>query len=100
MSWYARYSEAQTVSPQRALKMAGPQPFIPDGYDLYLDFFFKLNSERLNGDGRLGSIPVLKMIEYANWIDIRNVNEFIEVIIRIDAVYVDAINKQLRKQMQ
>jgi len=98
--WFARYSEAQTVSPQRALKMAGPQPVVPDGYDLYLDFFFKLNSERHNGDGYIGSIPIMKMIEYAHWIDIKNVNEFIEVIIRIDAAYVDAINKQIRKQMQ
>lgn len=100
MLWFARYSEAQAVSKQRAASIAGKQPVIPEGFDLYLDVFFRLNSERHNGDGYVGSIPTLKIIEYVSWLDIENVNLFVEVISRVDTAYVDAISQQIRKQIQ
>ena len=100
MLWFARYSEAQTLSPQRAAQMAGKQPEVPNGYDLYLDVFFRLNSERHNGDGHIGSIPATKILEYVSWLDVENVYNFIEVITRMDSAYVNAVSKQIRAQIQ
>lgn len=80
--------------------MAGKQPVIPLGYDIYLDVFFKLNSERINGQGVVGSIPATKMLEYLSWLEVDNINEFIEVVTRVDVAYVDAITKQIHKQSQ
>lgn len=80
--------------------MAGKQPAIPLGYDIYLDVFFRLNTERINSQGVIGSIPATKILEYLQWLEVDNINEFIEVITRVDVAYVDAISKQLHKQMQ
>lgn len=79
--------------------MAGKQPEVPNGYDLYLDVFFRLNSERHNGEGHIGSIPATKILEYVSWLDVDNVYNFIEVVTRMDSVYVDAISQSIRKQM-
>lgn len=80
--------------------MAGPQPVVPNGYDLYLDAFFRLNTERHNGEGYIGSIPTLKILEYAEWLGILNVNEFIDILTRVDVAYVNAVSQQIKKQMQ
>jgi len=80
--------------------MAGPQPVVPNGYDIYLDSFFRLNSERHNGDGYIGTIPAMKIIDYANWLDIDDVGNFIDIITRIDIAYVNKISEQIKKQMQ
>ena len=80
--------------------MAGPQPVVPNGYDIYLDTFFRLNSERHNGEGQIGSIPTMKIVDYANWLDIDNISNFIEIITRVDVAYVNEIAKQIKKQMQ
>lgn len=100
MLWFARYSEAQTISPQRAEQMAGKKPDIPLGYDIYLDVFFQMNNERHNGEGYIGSIPTTRLISYLQWLDIVNINDFVEVITRMDAAYVNAISAQIRKQIQ
>lgn len=80
--------------------MAGPQPVIPLGYDIYLDTFFRLNSERKNGEGYIGSIPALSILTYAEWLDIKNVNEFLDIITRVDVAYVNAMSEQFKRQMQ
>ena len=100
MVWFARYAELQTLSKNRAAQMAGPQPLVPTGYDLYLDVFFKLNSERQNKDGSVGSIPVMKIIEYAQWINITDIDSFTDIILRVDIAYINQVSEQLRKQMQ
>jgi hypothetical protein len=79
--------------------MAGKEPQIPLGYDLYLDAFFRLQSERHFSDGVLGQIPTMKIIEYATWLDIDNVNQFIEVITRMDVVYINSISDQNKRKM-
>jgi len=80
--------------------MAGPQPVVPNGYDLYLDTFFRLNSERQNREIGVGSIPTLKVIEYASWIGIENISEFVDIILRVDTAFVNQISEQIKKQMQ
>ncbi len=82
------------------MQMAGPQPVVPNGYDLYLDAFFRLNNERHNGEGHIGSIPTTKILQQAEWLDISNVNSFIDVLTRVDVAYVNAVSQQLKKQMQ
>lgn len=82
-----------------ASKMAGKQPQVPAGYDLYLDSFFRLQSERHFSDGVLGQIPTMKILEYASWLGIENVNEFIEVITRVDIAYINAISEQNKRKM-
>ncbi len=100
MLWTAKYSEVQTVSPRQAKKMAGTRPIIPLGYDIYLDAFFKLNSERQVSDGHYGSIPVSKIIDYAHWLGINNDNLFVEVLSNVDVQYVNYVTQEFRKQLQ
>ena len=80
--------------------MAGPQPVVPSGYDIYLDTFFKLNSERQNREVGIASIPTLKVIEYAGWLSIENVSEFVDIILRVDTAFVNQISEQIKRQMQ
>ena len=80
--------------------MAGPKPSVPSGYNIYLDAFYSLGSERQVVQGIIGSIPVMKIIEYGNYFGIENINLFHTVINEIDIIYVNTQMGQIRKATQ
>jgi hypothetical protein len=81
--------------------MAGKAPDMPDGYSEYLKAFKLLDSERVDTESSLGSIPVTRIIEYAEWLGTDDVNNFIHIINDLDAYYVgvkrDKILKETKK---
>lgn len=101
MLWFTKFSEVQTLaSPAVAQKMAGKKPKVPLGYDLYLDSFFRLQSERHFSDGVLGQIPTMKIIEYSSWLNIKDADDFVDVITRIDVAYINSISEMNKRRMQ
>ena len=78
--------------------MAGPKPVIPFGYDIYLDIFFALNSERPMGMGVIGQIPFTRTIQYLQWLGMKDIQRDADIINRVDVAYVNAINQSQQKK--
>lgn len=83
-----------------AKNLVKSKPVVPSAYDLYLDAFYKLNSERQISENHVGSIPLTKIMEYGQWLDVINMKSFIETIMQIDAAYVNYVVSEMRKEIQ
>jgi hypothetical protein len=98
VSWAARYSEIQTLAPAVALKMAGKQPDIPGGFDLYVTAFFDLCTERPVSQGGVLSIPITKISWYTDWMDIHDSYTFIRIIQAMDRTFIKHTMDSLKKK--
>lgn len=82
-----------------ALKMAGPQPIVPKGFDLYITAFFELCTERPLVEGVTVSLPITKVVWYADFIGIDDVNRFVTVIRSMDTEYIKQAESTRKRQM-
>jgi len=74
--------------------MFGPRPEVPAGYDIYLESFNDLSTERVIGAGGLGPIPVTKIMEYANLVGMPDMFQFKRIIMQLDNEYITLIQKK------
>lgn len=88
------------MKPSDIGKMVGPKPIVPDAYSLYLDSFYNLDSERTIGQGVIGNIPVTKIHEYGNWLDIDDLEDFTTIVQAIDGTYVSSIRNEISRQLK
>lgn len=42
--------------------------------------------------GGIGQIPATKILQYLQWVGMKNIKESLEIINRVDVAYVNAIN--------
>lgn len=80
--------------------MIGPMPKVPQDYNLYLNAFYKLNTERQLVQGTMGCIPVSKIMEYADWLDYDDSEEFVAILSSIDNAYIKNFIDSLKKQTE
>jgi len=78
--------------------MAGKQPDIPGGFDLYVTAFFDLCTERPVCEGGVLSIPITKICWYAEWMDIYDSYTFLRVIQAMDRVFIKHTMDSLKKK--
>jgi hypothetical protein len=74
--------------------MFGPQPLVPPGYDIYIEGFYDLCTERPIGAGGFGAIPITRILEYANVLDVKDILRFKRIIIRLDNEYLKLTAKK------
>jgi hypothetical protein len=74
-----------------------PAPEISSPIRLFVQAFFTLSSERSIGQGGIGLIPYSKIVEYGDWINYRDITQFLRVIQRIDQTYVSDYYKNLEQ---
>ena len=98
MTWAVKYNEAHTASPAMAAKMAGPRPIVPSGYDLYTTAFFQLCTERPVVDGATVSLPISKIVWYAEWNCIDDVHTFCALIQDMDREFIKLIDAARKRR--
>ena len=74
-----------------------PAPEVSSPIRFFVQSFFTLGSERSIGQGGIGLIPYSKIVEYGEWIDYRDITQFLKIIQQIDQAYVSDFYKNMEQ---
>lgn len=83
----------------RAAQKAHPRPTIPYAASVYLQAFKDLENDRFNAGQGIAGITFTSKLTYAQQFG-HNVDEFLDVMNDVDAVFVNKVNSNLNKKAE